>query len=320
MRRNDLKVGEHIKDTCELLGFREAVLGAVIAHMKIEGHFALHQPVQREKLGIVYINPLNVGMDLNTAESQVPGTGQLLFKIRVVLMHSGKTDGLKTFAHRLGGKCGNEAVDLFHLMGICCDREEKEAFNTVFGSERGQLCVCAFTLGDEVIEVAEIDYRTVRDSLRIGVSMYIKDPVHFSFPLLILEMVSFLCYTKQKKHKEFTVMENNDCLFCKIIKGDIPSQKVYENEFCYAFRDINPQAPVHILVVPKDHIESSWKIDFSNSYYVAKIFEAIPAIAKREGLENGYRVVTNCGDDACQTVKHLHFHILGGEKLSEKMS
>ena len=115
-------------------------------------------------------------------------------------------------------------------------------------------------------------------------------------------------------------MENNDCLFCKIIKGDIPSQKVYENELCYAFRDINPQAPVHILVVPKDHIESSWKIDFNNSYCVAKIFEAIPAIAKREGLENGYRVVTNCGDDACQTVKHLHFHILGGEKLSEKMS
>ncbi|MBR5452709.1 MAG: histidine triad nucleotide-binding protein [Clostridia bacterium] len=115
-------------------------------------------------------------------------------------------------------------------------------------------------------------------------------------------------------------MLNTDCIFCKIINGDIPSQKVFENEYCYAFRDINPQAPVHVLVVPKDHIESTDKIDFNNSYYVAKIFECIPRIARAEGLENGYRVVTNCGDDACQTVKHLHFHILGGEKLAEKMS
>lgn len=114
-------------------------------------------------------------------------------------------------------------------------------------------------------------------------------------------------------------MLNADCLFCKIINGDIPSQKVYENDYCFAFRDINPQAPVHILVVPKDHIESADMVKFNNSFYVAKIFEAIPSIAKAEGLNNGYRVITNCGEDACQTVKHLHFHILGGEKMAEKM-
>jgi len=110
-----------------------------------------------------------------------------------------------------------------------------------------------------------------------------------------------------------------DCLFCKIIAGEIPSSKVYEDDYCYAFRDINPQAPVHILVVPKDHIPSVDGINAENSAVVAKIFEAIPVIAKAEGLTGGYRVISNCGDDACQTVKHLHFHILGGKKLSEKM-
>jgi len=110
-----------------------------------------------------------------------------------------------------------------------------------------------------------------------------------------------------------------DCLFCKIIAGEIPSSKVYEDDYCYAFRDINPQAPVHILVVPKDHIPSDDGINAENSAVVAKIFEAIPVIAKAEGLTGGYRVISNCGDDACQTVKHLHFHILGGKKLSEKM-
>ena len=110
-----------------------------------------------------------------------------------------------------------------------------------------------------------------------------------------------------------------DCLFCKIIAGEIPSSKVYEDDYCYAFRDINPQAPVHILVVPKDHIPSVDGINAENSAGVAKIFEAIPVIAKAEGLTGGYRVISNCGDDACQTVKHLHFHILGGKKLSEKM-
>ena len=110
-----------------------------------------------------------------------------------------------------------------------------------------------------------------------------------------------------------------DCLFCKIIAGDIPSSKVYEDEYVYAFKDINPQAPVHILVVPKAHIASADEISVQNSAYVAKIFEAIPAIAKAAGLAGGYRVITNCGEDACQTVKHLHFHVMGGKKLPENM-
>ena len=111
-----------------------------------------------------------------------------------------------------------------------------------------------------------------------------------------------------------------DCIFCKIIEGAIPSSKVYEDEWVFAFRDINPQAPVHVLVVPKLHIGSADGIGGENSLYVAKIFEAIPAIAKAEGLANGYRVITNCGEDGCQSVKHLHFHVLGGKKLSEQMA
>ena len=111
----------------------------------------------------------------------------------------------------------------------------------------------------------------------------------------------------------------DNCLFCKIIKGEIPSTKVYEDEAVYAFRDINPQAPVHILVVPKQHIASADEIDGSNSACVARCFEAIAKIAKDEGLDNGYRVINNCGEDGGQTVKHLHFHLLGGVKLGEKM-
>lgn len=110
-----------------------------------------------------------------------------------------------------------------------------------------------------------------------------------------------------------------DCLFCKIIEGVIPSKKVYEDGKCLAFYDINPQAPVHILVIPKCHVPSADGICANNSEYVAHIFEMIPAIAKEAGLTGGYRVVTNCGDDACQSVKHLHFHILGGAQLGEKM-
>ena len=112
-------------------------------------------------------------------------------------------------------------------------------------------------------------------------------------------------------------MEN--CLFCKIIGGAIPSTKVYEDETVYAFRDIAPQAPTHILVVPKAHIADCNGITAENSAVVAHIFEVIPVIAKAEGLEGGYRVVSNCGEDGCQSVKHLHFHILGGRKLSEQM-
>lgn len=111
-----------------------------------------------------------------------------------------------------------------------------------------------------------------------------------------------------------------DCLFCAIIKGDIPSTKVYEDELCYAFRDINPQAPTHILVVPKLHIPSADAINGENSINVAHIFEVIAKIAKAEGLTNGYRVITNIGEDGCQSVKHLHFHVIGGKKLSENMA
>ena len=108
----------------------------------------------------------------------------------------------------------------------------------------------------------------------------------------------------------------SDCLFCKIAAGQIPSTKVYEDETVLAFRDIAPQAATHILVIPKNHIGSVAEIDRDNSAVVAHIFEVIPAIAKAEGLTNGYRVVSNCGADAGQTVHHLHFHILGGKKLS----
>ena len=112
----------------------------------------------------------------------------------------------------------------------------------------------------------------------------------------------------------------SNCLFCKIVAGDIPSTKVYEDETVLAFRDIAPMAPTHILVVPKAHIGSVAEVTAENSAVVAHIFEVIAAIAKAEGLENGYRVVSNCGDDAGQTVHHLHFHILGGKKLSEQMA
>lgn len=111
-----------------------------------------------------------------------------------------------------------------------------------------------------------------------------------------------------------------DCLFCKIILGEIPSSKVYENEYVYAFKDINPMAPVHVLVVPKEHICCADKVNSDNSIYVAKIFEAIPEIASLSGLTNGYRIINNCGEDGCQSVKHLHFHILGGKKLPETLA
>ena len=111
-----------------------------------------------------------------------------------------------------------------------------------------------------------------------------------------------------------------DCLFCKIIAGDIPSTKVYEDETVFAFRDINPQAPTHILVIPKTHISGCNGVTADNSSVVAHIFEVIPQIAQAEGLVNGYRVVSNCGADAGQTVPHLHFHILGGKALNLEMA
>lgn len=106
-----------------------------------------------------------------------------------------------------------------------------------------------------------------------------------------------------------------DCLFCKIIDGSIPSTKVYEDDSVFAFRDINPEAPVHILVIPKKHIASMDEVNEENAELVAKIFTAIPKIAKSEGLTNGYRVISNCGEDAGQSVFHLHFHVVGGTKL-----
>lgn len=112
----------------------------------------------------------------------------------------------------------------------------------------------------------------------------------------------------------------SDCLFCKIIAGKIPSNLVYEDETVYAFRDIAPQAPTHILVVPKIHISDCSGITAENSAVVAHIFEVIPRIAQAEGLTGGYRVVSNCGPDAGQTVPHLHFHILGGKQLALEMA
>ena len=112
----------------------------------------------------------------------------------------------------------------------------------------------------------------------------------------------------------------SDCLFCKIAAGVIPSTKVYEDETVLAFRDIAPQAPTHILVIPKAHIGSVAEVTPANSAVVAHIFEVIPAIAAKEGLTDGYRVVSNCGPDAGQTVPHLHFHILGGKQLALEMA
>lgn len=113
----------------------------------------------------------------------------------------------------------------------------------------------------------------------------------------------------------------NDCLFCKIIAGEIPSNKVFENEYCYAFRDINPQAPVHILLVSKVHTRNLFEATQNQLDAVIECMKAIPIIVKQENLEeSGFRVVTNSGHNACQTVKHLHFHILGGTKLIDRMA
>lgn len=107
-----------------------------------------------------------------------------------------------------------------------------------------------------------------------------------------------------------------DCLFCKIIAGDIPSAKVYEDDKVYAFRDIEPQAPVHILIIPKEHIASANELNEENASVVGHIFAVAAKIAKDEGIaDGGYRIVNNCGQDGGQTVKHLHFHMLGGRSL-----
>ena len=105
----------------------------------------------------------------------------------------------------------------------------------------------------------------------------------------------------------------NDCIFCKIIAGEIPSQKVYEDDYAVAFRDISPQAPVHILIVPREHITSVAELDPGNSHIASKCLEVIAKIAKSESLCNGFRVISNTGSDGGQTVPHLHFHLLGGK-------
>ena len=113
-------------------------------------------------------------------------------------------------------------------------------------------------------------------------------------------------------------MEN--CLFCRIARGEIPSSKVYENDLIYAFRDINPQAPVHVLVIPKKHLSSLADIGEATDREVAACLRAVSEIAVQEKLDHGYRVVSNCGPDACQSVQHLHFHILGGTQMADKMA
>ena len=111
-----------------------------------------------------------------------------------------------------------------------------------------------------------------------------------------------------------------DCIFCNIAHGEIPSKKVYEDDDMLAFYDINPMAKVHVLVIPKTHIENVDAVNADNAEAVAKIFTKIGDIAKLVGITNGYRVISNCGKDAKQSVMHLHFHILGGEELPEKMA
>ena len=110
-----------------------------------------------------------------------------------------------------------------------------------------------------------------------------------------------------------------DCLFCKIIAGEIPSTKVYEDDKILAFRDIAPQAPTHILVIPKEHIGGVDELNAENAAVVAHIFAKIAEIARGEGLADGYRVVSNIGEHGCQSVRHLHFHILGGKQLGGSM-
>lgn len=111
----------------------------------------------------------------------------------------------------------------------------------------------------------------------------------------------------------------SDCLFCKIARGEIKSDCVYSDEYVFAFKDINPQTPVHVLVIPKEHLGSMNDVNAETSALAAKCLEAIPKIAAKLGLTSGYRVISNCGADAGQTVMHLHFHILAGKSLGEKL-
>ena len=106
-----------------------------------------------------------------------------------------------------------------------------------------------------------------------------------------------------------------DCIFCKIVNGEIPSNKAYEDDKVLAFYDLEPQAPVHILIVPKEHIACAADITPENSAVIAHIFEVAAIIAKEKGLDDGFRIVNNCGESAGQTVKHIHFHLMGGRSF-----
>lgn len=106
-----------------------------------------------------------------------------------------------------------------------------------------------------------------------------------------------------------------DCIFCKIARNEIPSKKLYEDDEIVAFNDLEPQAPVHVLIIPKAHISSANEITAENSDIIGKIFMVAAKIAKEQGLDKGYRIVNNCGEDGGQTVQHLHFHLLGGRKM-----
>lgn len=107
-----------------------------------------------------------------------------------------------------------------------------------------------------------------------------------------------------------------DCIFCKIANGDIPASKVYEDDKILAFKDLDPQAPVHILIIPKEHIKWALDINEENSAVIAHIFSKIPLIAKEQGLTDGFRIVNNCGEEAGQSVHHIHFHLLGGRDFT----
>lgn len=112
----------------------------------------------------------------------------------------------------------------------------------------------------------------------------------------------------------------SDCIFCKIAAGEIPSKKVYEDEKILAFYDLNPQAPVHVLIIPKEHISCADELNADNSAVVGYLFSKLPEITESLGLKNGYRIVNNCKEDGCQSVFHLHFHLLGGKKLGVQMA
>ncbi len=107
-----------------------------------------------------------------------------------------------------------------------------------------------------------------------------------------------------------------DCIFCKIAKGEIPSRKAYEDDSVLAFYDLEPQAPVHILIIPKEHISSCADVTAENSAVISHIFEVAAQLGKELGLDRGYRIVNNCGEDGGQTVKHLHFHLMGGRQFT----